>query len=305
MVTENGGDNAIQVGDMRYSIQRRDTQLENEQFKRSFTSFLSTILSLYQDCNGRGKKILDISVDFDKVKLTHKEGSFDLPNGSTSVNLVSTNANGPTDLRIWNSAFIAREAENGQSVYGGKLGTYIAGQNTDGSWSLVSSFEELLDETPKERVMRIIHERWVSDGAESDDVKAQIAAEEVLTRTWINNPREFGDFTNETIEALFNAEVKNHVSPRDSLQAFMQLSEFRLAKTALTVFFSRSSEGIESAIQKAVLRGGTGCYAYDLDYNPIEQIKAERHFMKMIEISPTDIDRFGGNMSIPELDSGE
>lgn len=305
MAGEDNRDVSIQVGDLNYSLQNRNVQLENEQFRRSFTSFLSTILNLYRDCGGRGKKIIDVAVDFDKVKLTHKEGHFNLPEGSTAVNLVSTHAEGLTDYRIWNSAFIAREAEHGESVYDGKLGTFIAGQNGDGTWSLVSTFEDLLAENPRERVMRLIHERWERDGAESTELKAQLAAEEVLTRTFINMPREFGDFTNEAIEALFKAEVKHQASPRDNIQRFLELSEFRLAKTALAAYFSRSTDGIENAIQKVVFRNGTGCYAYDLDSNPIEVLKSQRYFTKVIEISPIDIDRFGGNKSVPELESGQ
>lgn len=120
----------------------------NEQFKRSFRSFVTMILDIYQQRGGKGKTITDFSVDLHNVGLTHKEGYFALPPGQVGVNLAATNAEGPDDQRVWNSSFIAREAADGKSVYEAKLDNYIAGQNADGTWTLVGTFEQLLDETP-------------------------------------------------------------------------------------------------------------------------------------------------------------
>lgn len=306
MVSEEGpSDYAIQLRGLTERIQQSNRSLESNELKRSLQTFMSTVLAVYQQCDGRGKRILDISLDFDKLKFDHTSGSIDLPEGSTSVHLVSTHADGQTDRRIWNSFFLAREADHGQSVYGAKMDTFLAGQKAKGEWELIRKFEDLLEEKPKERIMRMIRDRWKNDDAWNDELKAQTAAEEVLTRTWINNPREFGDFVNEAIEALSKAKIKHKVSPTDNIERFKELSAYKLAKAALAIYFQRHGDGIEQAIQNTVFRDGTGFLAYDLDDDPIEKLKGKMGYKKVIEISPSDIDRFGGSDTVPELESGE
>lgn len=306
MVTEEGpSDYAIQIRGLTERIQQTNRSLESDELKRSLQTFMSTVIAVYQQCGGRCKRILDISLDFDKLKFDHTSGSIDLPEGSTSVHLVGTHADGHTDRRIWNSFIISREADDGKSVYGGKMDTFLAGQKTNGVWELIGKFEDQLEEKPKERIMRIIQDRWKNDDAWNGELKAQIAAEEVLTRTWINNPSEYGDFVNEAIEALSHAEIKHKVSPIDNIERVKELSAYKLAKAVLAIYFQRHDDGIEQAIQNTVFRDGTGFYAYDLVYDPIEKLKGEMGYKKVIDISPTDIDRFGGSDTVPELESGE
>ncbi len=242
-------------------------------------------------------------MDFDKLQFDHTEGSISLPPGRTSVHLVSTAAQGVDDLRTWNSFFMVSESRQGeQSVYGARMGTYIAGQRKNGEWELIGRFENLLDESPQERIMRLIRERCESDDAWNDELRSEIAAEEVLSLTWINNPREFGDFANEAIEALFRAGVKKNVSPSDNIEGFKKLSEFGLAKKALVIYF-KGDEDIEEVIKRVVFRRGTGFFAYDLGYDPIEELKVKHGYKQMMEISPSDIDRFGGNLDMPQLEN--
>ena len=106
----------------------------------------------------------------DKLQFDHTEGSISLPPGRTSVHLVSTAAQGVDDLRTWNSFFMVSESRQGeQSVYGARMGTYIAGQRKNGEWELIGRFENLLDESPQEPssivhpVARIVRTRLVGE----------------------------------------------------------------------------------------------------------------------------------------------
>lgn len=143
-------------------------------------------------------------------------------------------------------------------------------------------------------MIRLIRERWEKDEVQSTEQQAEIAADEILTRTWINNPNryEFGDATKEAIDALFSAQVEHSASPQDHIDQFRELSEFDAAKKTLAGYFTSHKEGLDTAITHVVFRPGTGCYGYELDHDPIEKIKSERHFGNAIEIAPTDIDRF-------------
>jgi len=258
-----------------------------DELQRSICSFVIMIIDLYLGSNYCGTIIKNIRIDLDKLVLQTEAGEIGmkLPHGRSSLILTTR---GVADNRLWSTTFIIT-ADNPDNtlIYGARLNTIVAGRKNDGTWKMLGRFEDLLAETPKQRVIRMITDEWRRLDTEDPTLRLGVAAQIILSETLINFAHTLNPAVGGAIDDLEKAAQSKQVSRMDNPGGYRALAEFQTAKAILANYLENSQQDPLRAITLIINQAATGVMPYQIKEDPMLALKKSEELETVVTLSMT------------------